>query len=445
MAFFQEETQQEIDRFVRRALREQGRTGHWDLEAALRSSMHQIGGVLLEKLMNSDAGGHRGPRIDCGRGHQAEFVEYRSKEVLTVLAAIAVRRAYYHCARCGAGGIPKDRELNSVDTSFSPGVRRMMGRVGGKQSFQEGQKDLEELAGIRVQTKAVERVSEAIGQQIEGIAQREREMALGGRVVPFQSAPKLYIAMDGTGVPVVPCEVEGRKGKDGTGKAKTREAQLGCVFTQTSVDEEGRPVRDEKSTTYVGAIESAEEFGRRLYAEAVRRGVVRAKQVIVLGDGARWIWGLAEEHFPGAAQIVDLYHGREHLSDLGQIVYGAGSRRSQDWLAARRKELDAGQVEAVITSMRRLRPPNPDVRDKLCNTIEYFQTNTERMRYADFRKQDLFVGSGVVEAGCKTIIGQRLKQSGMHWTVRGANAVIALRCCQLSGRWEEFWEACSTG
>lgn len=224
----------------------------------------------------------------------------------------------------------------------------MMGQVGGKEAFDEGRKDLEVLAGVRVTTKAVERVSEAVGEQIEQQNQRQREQVMSGKVVPFVGParfPKMYVAMDGSGVPVVGRETEGRKGKDETGQAKTREAKLGCVFTQTRVDEEA--VRDEDSTTYVGAIETAEGFGSRIYAEAVRRGIARAEQVILLGDGAKWIWGLAEEHFPGATQIVDLYHAREHLTQVAKLRYGAKSKESQSWRAARREELDAGDVEAV--------------------------------------------------------------------------------------------------
>jgi len=255
--------------------------------------------------------------------------------------------------------------------------------------------------------------------------------------------PILYIAIDGTGVPVVPRETEGRRGKDGTGKAKTREAKIGCVFTQTRQDEKGYPIRDEDSTTYVGAIEMAEAFGPRIYAEAVRRGLRQAQKVVVLGDGAPWIWEIAAQHFPGATEIVDLYHARQHLADLGKAVYGPTSAESKSWATARSEQLDDGDVEAVITSMRRLRPRQPKVRKAVRKAIKYFQTNKERMRYAKFRHEGLFVGSGVVEAGCKIIIGLRLKQSGMRWTVDHANAIIALRCCQLSGRWEEFWELCS--
>ena len=194
--------------------------------------------------MNADKGGYRGPQIDCGQGHQADFVAYRRKDLVTVLSPVKVKRAYYHCAVCGQGRIPKDEELDIVDSSFSPGVRRMMGRVGGKEPFDEGRQDLEELAGVVVKTKAVERVSETIGQQIERANQTERQAAMSGKLESIEAVDTLYIAIDGTGVPVVAHEAEGRKGKDETGRAKTREAKLGCVFTQTNLDDQGRPQRD---------------------------------------------------------------------------------------------------------------------------------------------------------------------------------------------------------
>jgi len=422
-----------------------------DLEAseiAIRAASHRIGGSLLEKLLNADGGRYQGPHLPCGRGHSARFVEYRKKELVTVLSPVEVRRAYYHCGACGEGVLPKDRELDIVATRFSPGVRRMMGQVGGKEAFEEGRKDLELLAGLRVPAKAVERVSEAIGAQIEQQNQREQKLILSGKVLPWVGQariPNLYVAIDGSGVPVVAREAEGRPGKDETGRAKTREAKVGCVFTQTMVDHEGYAVRDEDSTTYVGAIEIAECFGRRIYAEAVRRGLIHASKVIILGDGAKWIWGISQEHFPGAIEIVDLYHAREHLAKVAKLVYGGKAPKSQAWIAARRDELDEGKVEAVIAAIRRLRPRDRGVREEIQTEMEYFGNNAARMRYAEFRSQGLFVGSGVVEAGCKTILGQRLKLSGMHWTVRGANHIIALRCYQLSARWEEFWESRATG
>ncbi len=415
-----------------------------DLEAtewSLRRAMHQVGGVVLEKLVNADGGDYGGVRLDCGAAHEARFVAYRQKQLLTVLGEVAVQRAYYYCASCQRGVVPKDRALDIVGSSFSPGVRRMMGHVGAKEPFVAGREDLEKLAGIKLKTKAVERVAEAIGEQIEEISRRERAQALADKVVPLKSVPKFYISYDGTGVPVTGREREGRKGKGANGEAHTREAKLGCVFTQTTVDEKGCAVRDESSTSYVGAIETAAEFGWRIYAEAVRRGLRRAAQVIVIGDGASWIWNIANEHFPGAVQIVDLYHVREHLADLSKFIYESEPARAKQWCAARSRELDQGAVELILRRMRCLRPQTASAQEALRKESNYFETNKERMRYATFRAQGWFVGSGVIEAGCRTIVGQRLKESGMYWSVRGANAIIALRCAELSGRLEDFWAA----
>ena len=409
---------------------------------AVRSSLHSVGAALLGELLNAEGGEHLGPRVQCAHGHQAEFVGYRAKTITTVLGPVKLRRAYYHCATCGAGVVPEDRALDIVNTSFSPGLRRMMAHVGGQGPFARGRVDIETLAGVKVRAKQIERVSEATGEQIQALANAEQEAVWGGKLVGFPAAiPRLYIAIDGTGVPIVPRELVGLQGKDPqSGKAKTREVKLGCIFSQTECDEEGRAIRDEGSTSYVGAIEPAHAFGRRLYAEAVRRGVQHAKQVVVLGDGAPWIWNLAQEHFPNALEILDVYHAREHLSDLSKALHGAGTSVAKTWWQAHCKLLNAGKIEELIAALARLEPHDEDLRDQVRREIGYFGTNALRMRYAHFRKQGLFIGSGVVEAGCRTVIGQRLKQSGMHWTVRGANQIIALRCCQMSGRWEEFWE-----
>lgn len=441
-----QETRREVDRLILRIFKDQEKHGRLDLEAAemaIRHSMHGVGGVILAKLINADSG-NRSVRIACRSGHEAKFVGYRTKQVTTVLAPVTIQRAYYHCPECGEGVVPKDRELDLENTSFSPGVRRMMARVGAKESFDEGRQDLEELAGVPITAKEVERTSEGIGEQIEVAAVTERdqmtEQAMTGKVIPLlPSIRKLYITIDGTGVPAVPSETEGRKGKN-TAIAKTREAKLGAVFTQAGLNADGHPIRDEASTSYVGAIETAEAFGKRIYAEAVRRGLGRALQVIVLGDGAVWIRGIAEEHFPGAIQIVDLFHALEYLWDVGKLLYGPTGLPVTRWFQNQKEELKEGHVEKVIAAIKRLKPQNRSIRDEVEKTLGYFETNQERMRYAEWIEQGLFVGSGVIEAGCRTIVGQRLKQSGMRWTVKGANAIIALRCCQISGRWEEFWE-----
>ncbi len=432
-----------MDQIVNLAFKDKDRVGSMDLESlemSIRASMHGIGRMMMEKLINQDGGDYRGRTLPCDQGHAYEFVEYRDKEVLTVLGPVAVNRAYYYDKECKTGCCPKDRALDIEGISYSPGVRRMMSRVGAYRPFGLGHEDLYELAGIRVNAKEVERVSQETGKQVETYHQEQAEAALWDPVVPIKPVSRMYVCMDGTGVPMVQSETEGRAGKGEDGKAKTREAKLGCVFTQTRVDPEGRPMRDEGSTSYTGAIEPAEAFGRRIYKEAKRRGMERAQEVCVIGDGALWIWNIADEHFYGAVQIVDLYHAREHYWNAAKICFGQNKQKLYQWTEERRTELDNGRVEDVIRAIQRLRPQSDYDKEVCVHEVGYFEKNRERMRYAEFRRRGLFVGSGVLEAGCRTVIGQRLKQSGMHWTVRGANRIIALRCSLLSNRWEDFWE-----
>jgi len=410
---------------------------------AIRSVLHGAGATILGQLL------HYGPPAAdqrwraCVCGQQAQYVELRAKPVLTALGPIQIERPYYLCRHCHRGQFPADRELDIQATELSPGVRRMMALIGHEVPFHRGRAQLRLLADLTVTTKAVERTAEAIGrdilarqqQEVRRAKQLELPIAVGPRI------PILYIQIDGTGVPVVIAETQGRQGKQPGQPAHTREAKLGCVFTQTGTDAEGRPIRDENSTSYVGAIETAEEFGLRIYTEAWRRGWNRADLKVLMGDGAVWIRNIGDQHFPGAVQIVDLYHAREHLWNLVPQLYPNDAARQKRWIMAAQDKLDNGRIESLVTALRALRPAAKEVIDMVCTEAGYFEANAERMRYPKFRRQGLFVGTGVMEAGCKTVIGSRLKQSGMFWTVRGANAIIALRCCQLSGNFEDYWEA----
>jgi len=394
----------------------------------MRSALHKAGAAALSELLKFDAPGPEQRQRPCTCGYTAHYVELRSKTVVTAVGEAECLRPYYLCDRCHCGQFPIDVELDVENTELSPGVRRMLATVGQQAAFEQGRKQMELLAGLTVTTKAVERTAEAIGADIEMRQQRELEQALQLNL-PIPLGPRipiLYVEMDGTGVPVVRKETEGRAGKQDGQPAHTREVKLGCVFTQTTVNEEGYPVRDEDTTTYVGAIETAEEFGRRLYAEAWRRGWSRAEKKVVLADAAAWIWNQADLHFPEATQIIDLYHAREHLGNLAAQLYPDDVTARRRWVMVTQDKLDNGQIEQLVTSLHSLENSHPGLAETLQTEANYFEGNKERMRYPQFRKQGFFVGSGVIEAGCKTLVG-RLKQSGMFWTVRGANAIIALR------------------
>jgi len=423
--------------------RQRGRLDLEAVEMAVRSAMHQAGAAALTELLQYQAPEPDQRTLACACGQKAQYRELRAKPILTAVGEAELRRPYYLCADCHQGQFPIDVELDVEKTEFSPGVRRMMARVGSEgSSFDCGREQLHLLAGLEVTTKAVERIAEQIGADIAAGEQAEIHKALQLRlpVVGGPSIPVMYVEMDATGVPVVRKETEGRIGKEGE-RARTREVKIGCVFTQTRVDEEGWPVRDEDSTTYVAAIEPASEFSRRLYTEADRRGWDRARLKVVLGDGAIWIWNIADEHFPGATQIVDLCHARQHLWNQAAKLHPTDEPAKRRWVMIHQVLLDGGEIEKLVAALRLLAENNTPLAEPLHTEAEYFERNTERMRYPKFRAAGLFVGTGVIEAACKTVIGTRLKRSGMFWTVRGANAIIALRCHYLSGRFEDYWEA----
>jgi len=409
---------------------------------ALRAAMHRAGAAALTQLLQFPEPAADQRAIPCACGQQARYREQRTRHILTALGEVELSRPWYLCPRCHNGQFPADRQLDIENRDFSPGVRRMQALVGQEAPFAHGREQMKVLAGLEVTTKAVERTAEAIGGDIAQTEQQEirRAVQLDLPIVVGQPIPILYVQMDGTGVPVVKKETEGRRGKSDGQPAHTREAKLGCVFTQTDWDEQGYPIRDPDSTTYTGAIETADEFGKRLYLEAWNRGWNRAEKKVVMGDGAEWIWNLAGQHFPGAVQIVDLYHARQHLWELARKLHPNDESSQKTWIKVHQKRLlDKGKIEKLVAAIRSIQSTNPEVAEKIRTQADYFETNTERMRYPKFRRQHLFVGSGVIEAGCKTVIGSRLKQSGMFWTLRGANAILALRCCHLNGRFEHYW------
>lgn len=432
------EVEQEIE-----ALLGTGAVEELDLEAvetALRHRALRVAARLLEARFNADLSDQSGATRPCRCGHQGRYVGRRAKRFQTVLGELTLERAYYHCEQCGQGCCPRDEVLGLEGATVSPAVQRMVASVGAAVSFGEGSTLLRELADVKVDAKQVERIAEGLGAEI---AEQERHSSEPLSERP--SAPTLYLGVDGTGVPMRSTELRERPGKQPDGSAKTREVKLCTVWSAESRDAEGHPVRDEGSVSYSAAIESAatrdtdpelSAFTRRVEREANRRCYRDTQRRVVIGDGAPWIWNLAGDLFPQAIQIVDRFHVKEHLSQVAKSVYGETSEETKRWAERRHQELDEGRWKSLLAALLRHALHSKTARD----CLQYLRRNRQRMRYPEFYAQGLCTSSGVVEAGCKGVIGTRLKRAGMHWTVHGANAIIALRCCKLSGRFEDFWE-----
>jgi hypothetical protein len=414
-----------------------------DLEAVETAARRQVLGLAaraIEQKLNADVSDHSGGPLPCQCGGTARYAGRRVKVFQSVLGELKLERAYYHCPACSNGFCPRDRLLGIDNTCLSPAVLRMIGTVGAMVSFQEGSQLLEELAGLKVDASQVERNAEALGREIAD-DERTYTEPLGNTDLP----PTLYMGLDGTGVPMRTAELAGRAGKQPDGSSKTREVKLVAVWSAESRDADGLPMRDVGSVTYSAAIESAatpdtaeqpSAFASRVAREADRRRYSDAKRRVFIGDGAPWIWNIAQESHPGAIQIVDRFHVKETLHRTAQSIFGSATEQGKQWATSRCSELDDGKLQAIVHELR----PHAAASHAAAKCILYIYHNRHRMRYPKFHKQGLCTSSGVLEAGCKVSIGTRLKRAGMHWTLNGANAIIALRCCRLSGRFQDFWE-----
>lgn len=415
------------------------------METAFRKEALRIAARFLERIINADRSDHAGPVRACVFcGQEARYTGQRPRRFVTTLGDISITaRAYYLCPSCGRGWCPKDDALGFGGSSLSPGVTRMVSLVASAGSFCEGSKLLFELAGVNVSEKSVERTAEKVGR---AIAADDRAVVRETR----RCSDTVYAGVDGTGIPMRPDELAGRAGKQLDGSAKTREVKQCSVWTADSRDNKGNPVRDRGSVTYSAGIESCSwnragvgdqvpVFAGRVERELTRTGFFLAQRQVFIGDGAPWIWNLADMITPEAIQIVDLYHAKEHLSLLAGLIFGPGTDLSAKWAEEQHHYLESGQMDRVLTAIGCHKDRPGPLGAKVALEYGYFSTNRKRMRYDQFRSMGLCVGSGVVEAGCRTVIGQRLKRSGMFWSVDGANAIIALRCCLLSNRFDDFW------
>ena len=407
----------------------------------LRAGLLEPGGSVLGRLLAADPGQH-GPRVPCGHGHQAEFTDYRDKTIDTVLGPVTIRRAWYRCAACRHGLAPRDAELGVAGTSLSPGLTAMNDMAAAAGPFAKAAGLLEHLAGVPLTVKRVERAAEASGAA-QAAAVRERSALVTGRkLVPLPPSPlpdMLYGAVDGTGVTMTAKETAGREGKGEDGRARTREVKLAVFFTQDDIGDDGYPVREPGSCSYIATFEPSAVFGGMVKAEGIRRGADHVRQLTIPGDGAAWIWNIATDKLPQATQIVDLFHAREHLHSLTRSLEFMLLDLKDEWLAARMEDLDYGDIDGIEAAVREY-PLEGVKKDEVDKELGYFLNNAPRMRSKWFRSRGLFVGSGVVESGCKAVIGQRLKLSGMRWTVTGADAIATLRCQQASRPEDRIWQ-----
>jgi len=411
----------------------QGQTPHGqrvqELELLVRTVLFKSASALVGLLLQQAA-----ERSDAA--YQPKPGEQRKgRETLQVqclFGTFALSRDYYYHPGKRQGHYPADAALG-LEVGYTPALARLICLEGADEpGYEKAQRHLAQTGGITVCPRQIQRVVQRVGQDAQAWQEREAQ-PVGG------DAPILYVSGDGTGVPLRRKDLTGRKGKQPDGTAKTRQVYLGCVFTQHKTDEKGHPVRDHDSTTYVSSIKSIHEFGPLLRQEAIRRGMGGAGKVVLLIDGAHGLENMGKDCFKDSVQIVDFYHAMEHAGQVLEALLGKNHPDQKARQGRWAKRLLKDKVGALIKETRRACVGQPQAA-AVEEALGYFERNVPRMQYGTFRAAGYFIGSGVVEAGCKTVIGARCKQSGMFWSLPGAENVLALRCIHSSRRLDQFWK-----
>lgn len=397
-----------------------------DLEHHVVRLLKELGASLVAGLCSLAAAPQPSPSLPCACGHQALYQRERKAQVTTLLGPISFQRAYYLCPACGVGQHPLDAQLQCCAGSRSQALDELLALLGATQdSFGQAAMVLERLTLVHVSANSVRAATEQLGALLlerHPQPQSERPASPPPCARAPASPSRLYITMDG-----VLAHLHERGWS---------EIKVGCCYqTHTRVDR-ARPERLEiraHSPSYVAALEEAREFGWRLWEEAMRRGVLRSEEVVVLGDGAHWIWNIAERHFPRAIQIVDWYHASEYLWNAASAIWGEASSKRAEWAQAQLDKLWESKVDEVLLELEQWGARGEPV----AAALSYYSEHQTRMDYASYRARGLQIGSGSVESACKQLVSARLKQAGMIWDADGAEAVAMVRAWLKSERWEE--------
>jgi hypothetical protein len=395
-----------------------------DLETHGVRLLHDLGTALLSGLCTL-AAQHPAPDIACPCGAQARVLRLRPATVTTVLGQITYHRAYYQCPSCRHTQTPLDTQLQVCAGSFSAGVQELLALLGATQdSFAQAAQVFERLCLVQVCPNSVRAATEDLGQTL--IAHDQQVIAAAQEAPPdpaTTSAPdRLYISMDGVVAHM----------RDGGWK----ELKTGCVSTTRTRVSRRRSDQVDICTvlpSYVVALQDADTFGWHMWAEAARRQVDVASEVVVLGDGAHWIWNLAALHFPDATQIVDWYHASQYLWSAATVIAGPDSAQRTAWAREQETALWDGNVAAVLAALQ----PHAGRGDAVDEAISYYTNHQHRMDYSTYRARGLQIGSGTIESACKQLVSARLKLAGMIWNTAGAEAVAVVRAWLRSERWDE--------
>ena len=417
---------------MRRQLQEQlpDETATLDqIEEAVGKIGREVSQDLQRRLVQQRSKQLRPPKTQCACGLPARYKGQQPRSIVTAHGLLRYKRACYYCADCQHTLAPLDRSLGLDSGTTSTQVRLWIALLAGQLPFAQAATTLQVLTQVALSPASVERLSVSIGTSLRKHQQQQANQHQAGSLPePNRPRPKrLYIGLDGVFVPLR--EAWKKDKSQGPLCCRFGECKSGVVY-EANEDKQGKDSRV-RTHAYIATLGNAEAFAPLLGTLAHQHGHHRAKEVIVLGDGAAWIWQLAAKQFPGAVQIVDFFHACQHLAEVAEARFGKESQQAKQWLAARQEELKTNRLDGVLSEVRVWRPTSSAKRQLRVSTLAYFSNNAARMQYQSFLEKGYHIGSGVVEATCKHVVAQRLDQAGMHWRQESAEAIVALRAAQL--------------
>ena len=403
-----------------------------EMEQSVRKLLQRMGRLLLSLWLMWMSRQYRDPGVKCPTcGDQANYVRQREACLHTMYGQVSYKRALYHCASCGGWHSALDQALELRPNAMSAEVERLVAQLGVHMPFAQASTLFEALTLVRVSDQSIAKATQAYGETAREIEHEKLEAAQAGkkpRVAPL----RLYGSIDGGRV----------RTRAPQGEAQPwREVKIGAWYQARGV-----PPRtpDDKWTIqaqdigYYSDICSAEDFGNLFWASGVARGAEDAAELIIVSDGAQWIWELVALHFPHAIQIIDWFHACEYLMPVAKQAFDDKNNQHQ-WLEQVRDALWCGDLETVITACaQHIQPALPAKDDAAQQAVTYYTNNQHRMHYEHYRKQGYQIGSGTIESGVKQIASQRLKVSGARWLVDSACSVAKARAAYLSDQWQDI-------
>ncbi len=397
-------------------------------EDEIQRILRTVAGVMMREVAVKMSGrsSYEGVRMSCECGGSAEFKGYRKRWIKTLHGEVEIERAYYRCRDCRRGYIPWDKRQGLDGRIWTPRVNELVASTCAALPYKAALSLVERTTGLFIEESSGEEIVYDVGGRLRAEEKKAMSAALDieKEVVTEASADRLYISIDAA-------------------KAHTdgdwHDIKAAVIYEGKRL--ESKYVDTIDNPHYIAAQEKSEDFGGRMYARAMQAGYDRARERVVLADGADWIWNEVSIHFPDSVKILDYFHACEHIYRLASVLYGESNPKGKRWAKEHCKRLKERGPGSLIRAIKRRKARNKQDREALRLEFGYFNKHRRHMNYPRYRARGMMIGSGPVEAACKVVVGQRLKQAGMRWTKNGADVVLAVRCALLGGEFDRINKA----